>query len=227
MKPLFHSILVLLIFDIFIFAQDSNRLSNDLALPGRISFPELFSTQTTATRPDNLPYEYISPEGQFKLHYTLEGYDAVSSESTNPDNVPDWIYYAAQYADRAYYVLMDSIGFEPPPTDTIDGEQFDIYFLELGNGNYGYSVYGATPNYSTIRDDDYYSFLKIDNNLIGSGYTTTEYEALKITIAHEFFHCVQVGYRFDTSNYLENMNSGDTFFLNGPLSGLKNSVIQR
>ncbi len=176
------------------------------------SFTSESLTKATAGRPGHLSQVYISHNGHFKLHYTTDGNDAVPTESTNPDGVPDWIYYAAQYAERAWFVLIDSIGFDMPPSDEVDGDEFDIYFINL-HGSYYANTYPENPVTETSRQYDYTAYQEIDNDFVESNYYTKGYDALKVTIAHEFFHVVHLGYGWNTNNYLDRMSQGDRFFL--------------
>jgi len=186
---------------------------NDIAELGSIknSFSNFYTLHKTTTFRPSQPQTYISTEGHFKIHYSTTGNDAVPTEITNSDGVPDWIYYAAQYAERAYFVLVDSMGFDAPPPDGVDGDEYDIYFKEY-NGSYYANTYPENDVETTSRPNDYTTYLVVDNDFVENSYETHGYEALRVTIAHEFFHMVQIGYNFDTSNYLSPMSAGDAFF---------------
>ena len=203
---------VLIITSSFIFAKIPTAAEMTAAQAVKNSFQPRQLFKVTYGRPDQLPNTYISQEGHFKLHYTTEGTDAVPTESTNPDNVPDWIYYAAQYAERAWFVLIDSIGFDVPPMDGVDGDEFDIYFVNL-YGNYYANTYPENPVTETSRQYDYTAYQEIDNDFVESRYFTNGYDALKVTIAHEFFHVVHLGYGWNTNNHLTRMSQGDRFLL--------------
>ncbi|MFP4547112.1 MAG: MXAN_6640 family putative metalloprotease [Fidelibacterota bacterium] len=165
----------------------------------------------TSGRPDYLPETYLSKNNNFKIHYTTEGTHAVPSESTNADNVPDFVYVAAEAAERAYFVLVDSLGFDAPPVDGIDGDEFDIYIKNFGGSQYALT-YPENPVHETSRPYDYTSYLEVDNDYTESAYYTKGLDALRVTVAHEFFHMIQLGYNFDTSSYLDRMSQGDRFF---------------
>lgn len=194
------------------FAYGEIPQKNDVPQPSPVksSFSQNFLSKKSWGRPD-LPETYISQKGHFKLHYTISGTDAVPTETNNPDGVPDWIYNAANYAERAYHVLVDSMGFDAPPFDGVDGDEYDIYFKNWGGNPYA-NTYPENPVENTSRPKDYTTYLVVDNDFVENSYATRGFEALKVTVSHEFFHMVQIGYNFNTSNYLSQMYSGDAFF---------------
>ncbi|MCF7886601.1 MAG: T9SS type A sorting domain-containing protein [Candidatus Marinimicrobia bacterium] len=184
------------------FAKVSTIVDNNLQ-----SSPDLKKSMKVQSRPDYLPKQYVTPEGHFRIHYTLDGQHAVSDADTLYPNVnyPDWIVETGIAAERSYSILIDSLGFEAPPENNKDGPEYDIYVREFGHtSDYG----GTTPEMkinNTDRDHDWYSYIEIDNDYDDGGkYYTNGLEGLRATIAHEFFHMVQLGY-----NYFD----GDVFFL--------------
>jgi len=185
--------------------QAINAVRNDLKTP-----PNLRKQTGTlqSNRPD-LPYSYQSTEGHFLIHYTLTGNDAVDPTVTNSDGVPDWVYEAAQIAERSYRLLIDTLGFEPPPVDDVASPETDIYVIDVGY-DYAYT-YPDSPVTSTSRPYDYTAYTEIDNDYVG--YATPGLAALQVTIAHEYFHVVQLGYNWFTSNNLSGAVDGDTYFL--------------
>ncbi len=135
---------------------------------------------------DNLTESYVSEDGHFKIHYTFEGRDSVSTEQGFEDSVPIFVIEAAAAAERSYSMLTEDYGYSPPPSDgDIDGPELDIYIAELG------SYYGWTRFDSYVGSP---SYLEVDNNFSESWYNTHGLEALRVTIAHELFHAVQIGY---------------------------------
>lgn len=168
-----------------------------------------FSSQIskpTLARP-SMPLSYTSSSGSFKFHYTLTGYDAIDSTCTNDLNIPDWIYEAELAAEKGYRILVDTLKFDPPPTD---GDEYDIYFLNLGR-QYG-QTFPEDPVTMTDRSHDFTSYMVIENDFKGN-FQTHGIQALQVTIVHEYFHAVQLGYAFNTNNYLPKMYYGDAFFL--------------
>ncbi len=64
-----------------------------------------------------LPYYSISPTGLFRIHYTLTGSDAVDATDLDGNAVPDYVDEAAESLEKAYAVIVDTLGFNPPPAD--------------------------------------------------------------------------------------------------------------
>jgi len=182
--------------------------SNTLGDTTRNSFGHFNSSlsKPNKKRP-TLPLTTTSQSGRFKFHYTLTGYDAIDSTCTNDLNIPDWIYEAELAAEKGYHILVDSLKFAPPPTD---GDEYDIYFLNLGR-QYG-QTFPEDPVTMTDRSHDFTSYMVIENDFKGN-FQTHGIQALQVTIVHEYFHAVQLGYAFNTNNYLPKMYYGDAFFL--------------
>ncbi|MCF7801440.1 MAG: hypothetical protein K9N34_05410, partial [Candidatus Marinimicrobia bacterium] len=135
-------------------------------------------------RPE-LDSSYISPSGNFKIHYDISGYHAVSATDTLPDGTPRFVYEAALAADSAYTLLIDHLGFNPPVSDPTHGPEYDIYMKNWGGQYYGMTYFSSTSSPA---------YLVIDNDYTETNYYTHGLDALRVTIAHEFFHMVQVHY---------------------------------
>ena len=173
------------------------------ALLGKASFsrPILTDKQT-----------YISSAGHFKFHYTTTGYDAVESLSTNEDSVPDYIYEAAIAGEYAYRILIDTLGFDPPPVDNYTEPETDIYVMNFGGSVYAYT-YPEDKVSSTNRSHDWTAYMEIDNDYKELSYSTNGLAGLRVTVVHEYFHVVQLGYNWWDSNGLPESGIGDQYFL--------------
>jgi hypothetical protein len=134
-----------------------------------------------------LPLFYVTPSGRFKFHYTLTGVDAVNSTATIKPPVPDYIYEAGLAAERAYAILVDSLGFLPHASDNgVDGPELDFYFQDD-------NTYGATfPEFSGGQSRGP-AYITVENDF--NGFFTTGVKALRVTVAHEYFHAVQLNIR--------------------------------
>ncbi len=171
--------------------------------------------KTALGRPSYLDKSYLTADGHFKIHYTLSGENAVEATISNPANVPDWVYLTGQIAERVYRLLIDTLGFDPPPPDNgKDGPEIDIYIRDFTSYNYAWT-WPEDPVSATERNYDYTAYLEIDNDYIESWYYTHGDTALKVTLAHEIFHMVQLGYNWYPSNNLPGIGygDGDRFFL--------------
>jgi len=159
----------------------------------KCGFSDVGTTLNRASSPQDrypdLDEFIISPSGNFKIHFTRAGYHAVmgSGESGTPEFVTE----AGLAADSAYTLLVDELGFMAPlPDGDVDGPELDIYINNFGGSYYALTYYsGYYPNFSGIP-----TYMVIDNDFSESNYTTHGIEALKVTIAHEFFHMVQLRY---------------------------------
>ena len=139
-----------------------------------------------AFRP-SLPQSYVSPGGFFKLHYTTSGRDAVSVVDDDGNGIPDYIDEAALAFDNVHLLYTVTLGYQAPPADGIDGNEYDVYIEDLGFGFYG----GTAPEGLGLNTQ---SYLIIDNDFVGGGYFTNGLDALRVTVAHEYHHMIQMGY---------------------------------
>jgi len=138
-----------------------------------------------------LPYSIISPGGNFRIHYATEGVDRVSLEDNNRNDIPDYVERTAEYFDHSHSIIVDELGFNPPAPDSSGkGKKFDIYLKALSR------CYGITWLEETIpvNPNGYSCYIEIENDFVG--FNMPQLYALRVTAAHEYFHAVQVGYRY-------------------------------
>ncbi len=129
-----------------------------------------------------LPESFVSDSGLFKIHFTLSGSDATTME---------FVRATAAALDSVYHYQIKLLQYDAPPQDyNQHGPEYDLYILN-------YAEYGGTtpetPVFETDRPYDYTSWIEIDNDF--SHTPTKGLAAMRVTIAHEFFHMVQMGYR--------------------------------
>ncbi len=140
-----------------------------------------------------LPYSYVSPEGRFRLHYALGGYDGVPRKDADSSGVPDFIERAGEYLDYSYHFEVDTLGYQPPPSDYgVDGDEIDVYFKNI-------NAYGYTDFDRQIPEtpyNDWTSYITMDNDFAGPGYYAQGLDGLRVTCAHELFHVIQLGYNY-------------------------------
>lgn len=156
--------------------------------------------QILESRP-SLSATHISPSGRFAIHYDTQGTHAVPLADKNSNGIPDFVDSAAAYCDHSYDIEVNVMGYLPPPADDVTPQQYDIYMKNLGveAGNYGFTQgertigIGGTGGRKT-------SFIVIDNDFSAEDryqgrkvFYTTGFEALKVTVAHEFHHAIQLG----------------------------------
>ncbi len=141
-------------------------------------------------RHDDLPYKYTSHSGRFRIHYTTDGTNAVELTDTNKNDIPDYVENVGFYADYAHQLIVDSLGYQSPPADSNGlGTKFDIYLVQIFD-------YGVTYLERKVPNSDlaYSCYIEIENDF--RGFPTPPLSSLRVTLAHEYFHVVQVGYAF-------------------------------
>lgn len=124
---------------------------------------------------------YQSPSGRFLFWYTLEGEHAIPPADASGSGIPDWVEIAADAADFTWSKLVGELGFADPIPE---GGFYEFFFRNLGfygqtslSNNTPFSILDAT--FEWVPGNDF------ENDAIG---------ALKVTLAHEFYHAIQFTY---------------------------------
>ncbi len=181
-----NTFIYLLTISCILFARSPEEKSGTIAImkahaEGRLSMIDSYEPM----RP-SLPYNYDTPEGHFRVHYDLSGYNAVDSV--------DYVHKIGQYLEQSWSFYMDTLGYLPPPSDGMEGGdgRYDVYLRDI-------SAYGQTwPGGDGPQPwFDWSSYIEIENDFDGV-YPNDDPEgavmgAMKITCAHEFHHAVQYG----------------------------------
>jgi hypothetical protein len=150
------------------------------------------------TRPV-LQTSIVSPSGFFRIHYDTSGVNAPVYYTNN-----DLLHYSQQVllkmymdsvaiaADSAYNFEINYLTYPAPPSDDTAGgdTKYDIYLWGLGN------FYGDTQFEGTFGP----SYMEVNNNF--NGFPTPGIYAVRVTVAHEFHHGIQVG------NYIYRLEDG-------------------
>lgn len=146
----------------------------------------------------------VSPSGFFRIHYDVTG-------SNSPAYVSGWtvdqnIAEVARALDSAYRFEINYLGFLSPPSDNGAGgdDKYDIYIQNQGGGFYGYTEWE-----SKIGTVNWTSFMVIDNDYVG--YYSTGLDGMKVTVAHEFHHSIQLG-NYAIFNDNNPYRNSDTYF---------------
>ena len=126
-----------------------------------------------------LPLSRISGSGLFEIHYSSSGVDAVENAFLDS---------AEAILETLWRLQVDSLGYDPPPTEA-DG-RIHLYISQLGE-TYGYTVPEA--NHGTRIS----SYMVCDNDFLDPAYPTQGLDGLRVTLAHELFHVIHFGYRVD------------------------------
>ncbi|MDP4198721.1 MAG: hypothetical protein Q8922_13875 [Bacteroidota bacterium] len=130
----------------------------------------------------------FSPSGRFLIHY--------NANASNADSItaPDYVERARVELDSAYNFEIDQLGY-PQPAFT-RGAHYDIFLSPLHlilSPPYG-ATYVLAENplpASPSGNERRRSYIVIDNAFTDVAYYTKGFDALRITIFHEFFHLVQ------------------------------------
>lgn len=152
-------------------------------------------------RPDSssLPNHYISHDSLFRVHYTISGNAAVYQINVDTlnggDGIPDYVNKVADIADSVWAFEVDHLGFQPPPSDGVNGGDslMDIYILALSSSYYGY----VEPE-EALTNQRATSFIVLDNDYDIWPYNNSDemdrrLDAARVTMAHEFFHTIHYG----------------------------------
>lgn len=141
----------------------------------------------------------VSPSGKFRIHFDTTGvnepflFDEFGNKISG-----SWRMYidsVAKYIDSVYQVEVGLIGFDFNFNDDTlgGGEEYDIYIQNLPEGLYGETVFDySSPLPRGGKVQRYLSYMRIDNSYSESSYYTRGIDALKVTLAHEFGHAIQL-----------------------------------
>jgi len=146
----------------------------------------------------------VSPSGFFRIHYDATGFNipSFSSGLSVEQNVAE----VAEALDSVYSFEVDFLGFLPPPGDNGigDDDKYDVYIQNQGGGVYGYTEWE-----SKVGSINWTSFMVIDNDYVG--YYSTGLNGMKVTVAHEFHHGIQLG-NYSVLNGNSPYRQADVFF---------------
>jgi hypothetical protein len=138
------------------------------------------------TRPEKDTYA-ISPSGHFYIHFDTTGSAAPDLTDSDANGIPDYVDEVGMIADSAHYVLVGQMGYSEEPFDGEGG--YDIYIMNYSAGVYGYMYHEGNG----------ITYLQIDNDYVGysSIFDLTPIKIMQITIAHEYSHAIQFGYKYN------------------------------
>ena len=131
----------------------------------------LDNNRSCAERPI-LDNTLISPSGNFLIHFN-DYYEGIFEYANE----------VAIAADSSQKVIVDMMNFRNHIADS--DNLYDIYIKQLPNGSYGWNCPEGNSGASWVEIDDDY---------VGSNYSTSGLNAMKISVAHEYFHAIQRAY---------------------------------
>ena len=164
---------------------------------------ELSNPNGLRSRPDMDTYS-VSPSGNFYIHYNLEGPDSPSQLDEDSNGIPDYVDEVGIASDFVENILVNTLNFLPIIHD--DDQKYDIYIQDMGQGYYGVNYLDI----DSLGNNTGSTYIVIDNEYEENEYYTTGIEAMKITVAHEYFHAIQRSYRTQFNSetlYLYEMSS--------------------
>ncbi len=136
--------------------------------------------------------------GHFTVHYDTVGSQTPSlldpSHLPIPGSAEGFVDSVLNIANAVYSYEVDTLGYLAPPSDGSagGGPEYDVYIVDLG-GEYG----ETTPEVQLDSRQDggrYTSYLTIDNDFsFVSPDSNKGIPALRVTLAHEFHHAIQLG----------------------------------
>lgn len=147
----------------------------------------------------------VSGSGRFRVHFDTTGYNVPAyDEQLSPlENAIK----VTEAADSAYNFEVNYLGFLPPPGDYGTGgdDLYDIYLTYSG-------FYGRTTPEDFIDENipTYTSYIDMDPSFTASGFATHGLKAMRVTVAHELHHAIQIGRyinRYETDGYFYEMTS--------------------
>ncbi len=166
---------------------------------GRIDRGLLTSLGVAAIQPrPALSDSFGTASGHFLIHYTKTGDDAVlrPTQDSDSDGTPDYVETLGVIADSVYQRIVVDMAFPAPPSDGFypqgGDDRFDIFLQNLSPSFFGLSYLDSFFVRGT--DSVATSFMLLDNDYSSiPGYENRPYDAIRVTMAHEFFHAVQFG----------------------------------
>ena len=159
--------------------------------------PDASGTVCTYRVPEAPPYD--TPQGHVRVHYVADPADRDSPAPTVdargracPTGSWPWA-----RRPRQAWTRETALGFPAPPADDGDGAErggdarYDIYVCDLASHDLGELA-------ATVADPpgSGFSYIVVDNDYAPAEVaplTTAGAEQLRVTVAHELFHAIQIG----------------------------------
>lgn len=147
-------------------------------------------------------HTYDTPEGNFRVHYVTEGNNTVANPQVdqNFNGHPDWVDTVGMILEHVWATEINDFGYDAPPSDILNPDtasiggngRFDIYLMNVTSQ--GYLGYTQGEYFIAPPSGRATSYVVLDNDYLDAGSTHTPLQWLQVTVAHEFFHAIQMGY---------------------------------
>lgn len=147
-----------------------------------------------------LPEFFDTPDGRFRIHYSRTGTDSVNmSFGVGAGNVPNYILNCADILDHVSGVEVDTLGMRFPVSDAdprpTEDPRFDVYFQSLSADFYGLTYPDTTINNGAGNAWWATSYMVLHSDYTKvRGYEIRPFDAMAVTVAHEFHHASQWSY---------------------------------
>ena len=143
---------------------------------------------------------YDTPDGHFRIHFTRTGIDSVNmSFGVGSANVPNYVLRCASLMDTVVQTEVTTRGYRFPVSDQEGRPQedprFDIYMINLGSKFYGVTYPDTLVFKPNLNIYWLTSWMEISSDYTQLfGYRDRPFDAMAVTLAHEFFHSIQWTY---------------------------------
>ncbi len=141
------------------------------------------------------------------VHWVTKGEDKPPlHDSRDRDRIPEWVETTSRNAEKVWDREVTQAGYRAPRSDRNSknhgpNRKLDIYLANLGdNGLYGFCTSDDPRGQRGERSVSAYCV--IDNDFSRREFRTRPLKALRVTLAHEFFHAVQYSYDWFEDSWL-------------------------
>lgn len=138
----------------------------------------------------------ISASGMFRVHYDTSGVNtpAMLDPGTMepiPGTYEQYVDSVMAAADYSLVYLTSILKFEAPPNDGTrgGGPEYDIYLENLGVDGFGMTLWDEPL--TTTPNQKFVTYMVLENDFYGN--RTSGLAGLRVTVAHELHHAIQVG----------------------------------
>jgi len=145
-------------------------------------------------------YDHDMPGGHFRIHFTRTGKNSVNMTfGVGPGNVPNYVLRCAAFLDTVVQTEVTTLGYRFPVSDQEGRPQedprYDIYMTDIGGQVYGMAWIDTTLFRPDVNVYWATSWMEISNDYTQlPWYQDRPFDAMAVTLAHEFFHAVQYTY---------------------------------
>ncbi|MEM6993570.1 MAG: MXAN_6640 family putative metalloprotease [Myxococcota bacterium] len=143
---------------------------------------------------DDAVETWDTPEGAVRVHFSVNGPNAVSLVDGDDDGVPDYPQQVAREVVASLDMYIEDLGVRPPLPERRVGPALggnaalDVYLVDFGG-----AADGRFGTDDCTDDGRCSGFLVIENDFSGYGYPSVAV-GVSVVASHELFHAVQAAY---------------------------------